>query len=113
AQGLLTGKRINTEDLPEDDWRRRRSLFADEIQDKIQDASRKLKEIRVRYEITDAGLALAFLLHAEGVGGVICGMRNPDQLRENIRAASIALERTDQAEIANIWMETGVRDNQH
>lgn len=113
AQGLLTGKRINTEDLPEDDWRRRRSLFADEIQDKIQDASRKLKEIRIRYEITDAGLALAFLLHAEGVGGVICGMRNPDQLRENIRAASIALERTDQAEIANIWMETGVRDNQH
>jgi voltage-dependent potassium channel beta subunit len=90
AQGMLTGK--YDDGVPEgtrfdkEEWARDR-LLTDAHAAKV----RRLKEVADDLGITRGQLALAWVLRQPGVSGAITGATDPEQVRENVRAASVTL----------------------
>jgi aryl-alcohol dehydrogenase-like predicted oxidoreductase len=114
AFGLLTGTITNETKFPEDDWRSGKrglraydQLFAPgrlEANLAVVDA---LKPIASRLEVSLAQLALAWVLHQDGITGAIVGSRSRQHVRENTAASAVQLSRLDLAEIDSILIGRG------
>ncbi|KAM9699233.1 voltage-gated potassium channel subunit beta-3-like [Menidia menidia] len=98
ASGLLTGK--YNEGIPENsraamkgsDWLRQR-LLSDDWQKQLS----KIKELHLladRLDCTPPQLAIAWCLRSEGVGSVLLGVSNTDQLLENLGSLRVLTQLT-------------------
>lgn len=98
-QGLLTGKFITPESVP-DDRARTRHFTKDRSQSRHQEEGCEdltfktiadIQEVALDLNISMGSLSLAWLLAQDGVGGVIVGGRNPAQVRKNMEVLTVNL----------------------
>lgn len=98
-QGLLTGKFTKPDKVPED-RARTRHFTKDRSQSRHQEEGcedltfktiAEIQEVALDLNISMGSLSLAWLLAQEGVGGVIAGGRNPEQVRKNMEALQVRL----------------------
>jgi myo-inositol catabolism protein IolS len=99
AQGLLTGKYQCADDVPE--GRARTWHFSSKrpgtrhggegYEEETFETLKTIREIASEVQIPMADLALAWLIHQQGVTSVLAGGRNPDQVIQNSKAAEIKL----------------------
>jgi aryl-alcohol dehydrogenase-like predicted oxidoreductase len=61
-----------------------------------------LRPIAERLDVSQAQLALAWLLHRDGLTGVIVGSRSSQHVRENVGASHVQLSTESLAEIDSI-----------
>lgn len=114
AFGLLTEGITADTRFPPDDWRSGTKglraydqLFAPGRIDanlRVVDALRPVAE---RLSISPAQLALAWVLHQDGITAAIVGSRSPDHVRENASASAVRLSPSDLAEIGSILRGRG------
>ena len=92
GRGFLTGRFKKTEDLSEDDWRRRNPRFeADNLQ-RNQRLAEAVGEMACRKNCTPAQLALAWLLVQGDDIVPIPGTKRVRYLEENIAALKVSLD---------------------
>jgi len=89
AYGLLGGKYNRDFVLDEKDWRHRTGAFAPGAFEKNLDAVDGLKKIADELGSKPAHLAINWLIAQPGVGSVIAGAKNVDQVTENIASSNI------------------------
>lgn len=98
-QGLLTGKFLSQEEVP-DDRARTRHFTKERSQARHQEegceaetfqAIAAIKALAEETNIPMGSLSLAWLLAREGVGGVIVGGRNGSQVKKNREALEVRL----------------------
>jgi aryl-alcohol dehydrogenase-like predicted oxidoreductase len=107
--GLLTGAVTRDTEFGDDDWRggghgirSYDTMFAPGVLDRNLDIVDELRKVADRLDVTLAQLALAWVVHQEGVTGAIAGSRSPDHVRENADGGSVDLDHDDLAEIESI-----------
>jgi aryl-alcohol dehydrogenase-like predicted oxidoreductase len=117
AFGLLTGTITRETSFPEDDWRSGQrgvraydQLFAPGRFEANLAVIQALKPVVERLGVSLAQLALAWVLHQDGVTGAIVGSRSPLHVRENAAASAIPLSPHDLAEIDAILHARGEVD---
>lgn len=98
AQGILTGRFGPDHRFKKGDHRAKSKLFSPPVFEKVQQALEKLRPIAEKYAIALGQLALAWVLSHPGVCA-IAGARNPEQITQSAKAASVRLEPADQAEM--------------
>lgn len=89
AMGILTGKFSPDSEFGEDDFRRRWQENPDERETFLRDLEKVDKLHPLAEERTLAQLALKFVLAHPAVSVGIPGAKTPEQLAENVRAASL------------------------
>jgi aryl-alcohol dehydrogenase-like predicted oxidoreductase len=99
AQGLLTGKFRSADEVPE--GRARTRLFSSDrpqakhgepgCEREVFEALDRVRATCKRIGQPMADVALAWLIHQNGVTSVLAGMRNVAQVRENARGGSLRL----------------------
>jgi aryl-alcohol dehydrogenase-like predicted oxidoreductase len=106
AFGLLTGTITRRTTFPEDDWRSGAhglraydQLFFPGRFEANLDAVAALRPIAERIGVTLSQLAIAWVLHRDGVSGAIVGSRSPNHVLENAAASSVRLSARDMADI--------------
>ena len=109
AYGLLTGVIDRDTKFQDDDWRSGgtgigyyRELFAPGVIDKNLEIVEGLRPIADRLGITPAQLALAWVVHQDGVTGAIAGSRSTKHVVENGEAGDVQLEQKDLDEIESL-----------
>lgn len=102
-QGLLTGKVTMERTFPAGDYRGGRPWFLPQNRRRVLDALEKAKPIAAAHNATLGQLAIAWVIAQPGVTAAIVGARNPDQARENARAANIKLSPADLATIRKLF----------
>jgi aryl-alcohol dehydrogenase-like predicted oxidoreductase len=97
ATGALSGAYDagRLEELPADDWRRASSA-------RILDIAERLRRVASRTGVTAGALAVAWALSRDGVTGVICGARSPEQVDGWIASADVDLDPETLAEIGSL-----------
>ncbi len=113
AFGLLAGAFDENTSFVDWDWRSRGNafglpLFERENMLKTIRAVDRLKTFAADHGHTVAQLALAWVLSHPAVTVGLVGIRNPQELQENVAAASWKLSDDDKAEIDRIMQEEGV-----
>jgi aryl-alcohol dehydrogenase-like predicted oxidoreductase len=91
GRGFLSGRITSTEDLPEDDFRRRNPRFQRGNLDKNLELVERVGEIAEEKDATPGQLALAWLLHRGQDIVPIPGTKRRQYLEENAAAAEIEL----------------------
>ena len=99
AQGLLTGKFASIDDVPETRARTRHFSKDRRLTRHDEDgceaetfaAVENIRRICAEIGAPMAEVALAWLLHRPGVTSVLAGARNPNQIKQNVRAANLKL----------------------
>src|SRR4051794_2108369 len=94
AQGVLTGKYRPGEKVPADSRAANRSMnrfIKQWLNDDTLEAVQRLRPVAEEAGVTLSQLALAWVLHQRNVTAVIVGATRPEQLRENVAAADVAL----------------------
>lgn len=114
AFGLLTGTITRETTFSEGDWRSGSrglraydQLFApgrSEANLAVVDALRLVAE---RLQLSPAQLALAWVLHQDGIAGAIAGSRSAAHVRENAAASGVRLTASDLVEIDSILQDRG------
>ena len=106
AYGLLTGAIGPETRFPEDDWRggghcllAYEQLFRDGRLDRNLRVVEALRPVARRLGVSLARLALAWVLHLEGVTGAIAGSRSAAHVQENAAASDVRLSQDDLVEI--------------
>ena len=99
AQGLLTGKYLSIEDVPEE--RRRTRHFSsrhpntrhneDGFEKKTFEIINRINGICNRIGEPMAEVALSWVLHQTGVSAVLAGARNRDQVVKNVQTYQLAM----------------------
>lgn len=114
AFGLLTGMLTVETSFERDDWRSGSQglraygqLFAPGRLEANLEVVGALRPIAKRMDVTLAQLALAWVLHQEGVTGAIVGSRSADHVRANATGARVPLSKDDAEEIASILQRRG------
>jgi aryl-alcohol dehydrogenase-like predicted oxidoreductase len=114
AFGLLTGVITKETDFDRDDWRSGSrglraygQLFAPGRLEANLEVVTALGLIAERMGVTLPQLALAWVLHLEGVTGVIVGSRSADHVRANAAGVRVSLSKDDAEEIASILQRRG------
>jgi aryl-alcohol dehydrogenase-like predicted oxidoreductase len=97
ATGVLSGTydAARLEELPADDWRHGSSAH-------ILDLVERLRQIAPRVGVTVGAIAVAWALSNDGVSGVICGARSPEQVNGWIASADVHLDSETLAEIESL-----------
>ena len=108
CQGLLTGKIKPGHNFKPGDMRSALNSFAQENLAKALDLNTKLQQIADRYNATLAQLIIAWTIMQPGITHALCGVRNQQQLEENLTGASIDLEPNDIAKIDQLAKSSGV-----
>lgn len=105
ACGLLTGSITAGTEFDPADWRAGErgftlydSLFGPHFEPNLATVER-LKPVAERAGVPLAQLALAWVLHQEGITSAIVGSRNPQHVAANVAAASIDLDAATLADI--------------
>ena len=88
ASGMLTGKYKRGEEFPEGSRFASMSFFASVANDENFDRVEAFAKFADAHGHTLLELAIAWLAAQEGVGSVICGATNADQVRANARAGA-------------------------
>ncbi len=99
AQGLLTGKYLTADEVPEGRARtwhfsgaRQNARHGSEgCEQETFEAIEKIREVADDLRVSMADLSLAWLIHQQGVTSVLAGGRNSEQVRQNSVAADIEL----------------------
>ncbi|MCI5826279.1 MAG: aldo/keto reductase family protein [Arcanobacterium sp.] len=93
AQGVLTGKYLPGEAAPADSRAASKvgGMMGAFLTEPILQAVAHLKPIALELGITQAQLALAWVLHNPNVAAPIIGASRPEQIAENVEAADIEL----------------------
>jgi len=89
AYGLLGGRYNRDFVLDEKDWRHRTGAFAEGEFEKNLDAVDGLKRIAGEVGAKPAHLAISWLIAQPGVGSVIAGAKNSDQVSDNKSSANV------------------------
>jgi myo-inositol catabolism protein IolS len=111
--GLLTGA-FNAETTFVDwDWRSKGKAFGlplFERKDFLKElrVTKRLRELAGDHGYTVAQLAIAWVLGNPAVSVALVGMRNEQELKENVAATDWRLTSADRAEIDRIFVEEGV-----
>jgi len=92
GRGFLTGKINATTEFESNDFRNTLPRFSQENLKANQELINVLNNIAVRYNATNAQIALAWLLHQRSWIVPIPGTTQEDRLTENIASATIKLE---------------------
>src|ERR671914_170261 len=95
GRGFLSGQITSTEDLAEDDFRRRAPRFRRENFDANLRLVERVREIAEEKDVTPGQLALAWLLHQGDDIVPIPGTKRVKYLEENAAAAEITLTSED------------------
>jgi aryl-alcohol dehydrogenase-like predicted oxidoreductase len=106
AGGVLTGKYIPGQPPPPAsravDKGRGSDLIRRWMADDVLEAVQELKEVAAGLGLPLARLALAWVLGRRNVSGVVVGGSRPDQIRENVRAATVTVPEDALARIDTI-----------
>lgn len=105
ACGLLTGAITTATQFDKDDWRAGErgfsmydSLFGPNLEPNLATVER-LKPVAERLGVPMAHLALAWVLHQDGITSAIVGSRSAKHVASNLAAASVALDAATLADI--------------
>jgi aryl-alcohol dehydrogenase-like predicted oxidoreductase len=101
GRGLLTGAIASTADLDEDDFRRSNPRYADENLAANLRVVEKVRSLADAKGVTPGQLALAWVLHQEGVVA-IPGTKRRTYLEENVAAADVELTADDLAALDDV-----------
>lgn len=101
AGGLLTGK-FDRNGNHEDSARRSKIEFPPVDKNCAWDIVDELRKIAENHGTTPACIALAWLLNSPQVTSVIAGVRNVEQLKDNLGALSVALTDKEKATLDEI-----------
>jgi myo-inositol catabolism protein IolS len=113
AQGLLTGKFVSADDVPET-RARTRHFSKDRAQARHGEdgceletfaAIESIRRICAKVGAPMAEVALAWLLYQPGVTSVLAGARTPDQIRQNTQAAALELSHEVISELTEVTEE--------
>lgn len=88
AGGFLSGK-YRRNQMPEEESRRKSFDFPPVNKEKAFDIIDVMDEISKAHQASVAQVALAWLLHQKVVTSVIIGVKNEDQLRDNLKSTEI------------------------
>jgi aryl-alcohol dehydrogenase-like predicted oxidoreductase len=95
AQGILTGKYLPGQPLPEGSRATDEKGGADAVKrflrDDVLTAVQNLKPIADEQGLTLAQLAIAWVLANDNVASAIIGASRPEQVRDNVKAAGVTL----------------------
>ncbi|MGC0141712.1 aldo/keto reductase family protein [Pseudactinotalea sp. Z1732] len=98
AQGVLTGKYSPGKDFPEGsratDTKGGADMIAKFLNNKTLKAVAKLKPIADELDLTMAQLAVAWVLQNPNVASAIIGASRPEQVRDNVGAAGVKLDKS-------------------
>jgi len=111
--GLLTGTFTPETTFVDWDWRSKGGAFGlplFERENFLQELKvvEKLKELATCYSRSVAQLAIAWVLSHPAVSAALVGVRNREELMENIAATNWKLMAEDKAEVDRIFEEVGV-----
>ncbi|WP_138444954.1 aldo/keto reductase family protein [Sinomonas susongensis] len=106
AQGILTGKYVPGQPLPEGsratDEKGGKNMISRWMRDDILTAVQNLKPIADELDLTLAQLAVAWVLQNPNVAGAIVGASRPEQIASNAAAAGVKLEASVLAKIDEV-----------
>ncbi|MGB9608049.1 MAG: aldo/keto reductase, partial [bacterium] len=107
-RGILTGK-FHLEGVePPDDLRRNHPTLSPGAFEPTKRCLLRLREIAEEKGCSLGALAVAWVIHQEGVTTALVGARNAQQAKENLKAADVRLSEKDLARIEEIvkdWEE--------
>ncbi|GAA1427101.1 aldo/keto reductase family protein [Microlunatus lacustris] len=114
AQGVLTGKYVPGQDLPEGsratDDKGGANMIARWMKDDVLERVQQLKPIAEEAGLSMAQLAIAWVLQNENVATAIIGASRPEQVFDNVAAAGVTLEPALLARIDDVLGDTVVSD---
>jgi aryl-alcohol dehydrogenase-like predicted oxidoreductase len=106
AQGVLTGKYLPGQPAPEGsratDEKGGKNMIARWMRDDILTAVQQLKPIADELGLTQAQLAVAWVLQNPNVAGAIVGASRPEQIASNAAASGVKLEAAVLAKIDEV-----------
>ncbi|MDP3525324.1 MAG: aldo/keto reductase, partial [Hoeflea sp.] len=91
ALGLLSGKIGPDRSFTGDDLRKDNPRFSIANREKVARLMTALGPLVDTHQATSAQIVIAWTVQQPGITFSLCGARNPEQARENARAASIRL----------------------
>jgi aryl-alcohol dehydrogenase-like predicted oxidoreductase len=114
AQGVLTGKYVPGQDLPEGsratDDKGGANMIARWMKDDVLERVQQLKPIAEEAGLSMAQLAIAWVLQNENVATAIIGASRPEQVFDNVKAAGVTLEPALLAKIDDVLGDAVVSD---
>ena len=114
AQGVLTGKYLPGQQLPEGsratDDKGGANMIARWIKDDVLERVQQLKPIAEEAGLSMAQLAIAWVLQNENVATAIIGASRPEQVFDNVEAAGVTLEPALLARIDDVLGDAVVSD---
>ena len=103
AQGVLTGKYLPGGKIPAGsratDKKGGKDMIASFMKEPILQAVQKLIPIAQKVDLTPAQLAVAWVLQNSNVSSAIIGATKPSQIKENVKAAGVKLDKSIMDEI--------------
>ena len=113
AQGVLTGKYLPGQALPEGSRAAdpngsafMRRFMTDDVLGRVQ----RLRPLADEAGLTMAALAVAWVLQEEGVSAAIVGATRPEQLRDTVKAAGVRLDPALMARVDEVLGDVVVAD---
>ncbi len=98
AQGVLTGKYLPGQKAPAGsratDKKGGASMISKFMTDQVLTAAQKIIPIAKKVDLTPAQLAIAWVLQNPNVSSAIIGATKPSQIKENVKAAGVKLDKS-------------------
>ena len=114
AQGVLPGKYVPGQDLPEGsratDDKGGANMIARWMKDDVLERVQQLKPLAEEAGLSMAQLAIAWVLQNENVATAIIGASRPEQVFDNVKAAGVTLEPELLAKIDDVLGDAVVSD---
>ena len=114
AQGVLTGKYVPGQELPEGsratDDKGGANMIARWMKDDVLERVQQLKPIADEAGLSMAQLAIAWVLQNDNVATAIIGASRPEQVFDNVEAAGVTLEPALLARIDDVLGDAVVSD---
>ncbi len=104
AQGLLTG-RFSRSTEKTTGIRRKNVLFKEPVFSKAREAASVVDEIADQHGCTSSQIALAWLLHTDGVTAPIVGISRWNQWQDNLGALDVRLSDGEHERLSRVGME--------
>ncbi|GAA1322660.1 aldo/keto reductase family protein [Leucobacter albus] len=117
AQGVLTGKYLPGQPVPEGsratDQRSGARFIQDFLRDDLLTAVQRLKPIAADAGLTMPQLAIAWVLQNPNVAAALVGASRPEQLADTVKASGVTLDADTLAAIDAALADTVNRDPEH
>jgi aryl-alcohol dehydrogenase-like predicted oxidoreductase len=98
AQGVLTGKYLPGQKAPAGsratDKKGGANMISKFMTDQVLTAAQKIIPIAKKVDLTPAQLAIAWVLQNPNVSSAIIGATKPSQIKENVKAAGVKLDKS-------------------